>query len=197
MATSRSSSTFERIADWFARFMPKREEMARNKYLRPIAHRFLSPELWRFTRNSVPRGVALGLFCAFIIPLGQTPLAAFLALPARANMPLAAVVTLVTNPLTVAFWAVVAHKLGAFMLRVDAATAGVVESELTSGRWSWFYDFFEVAYVAAFGFFVLAVVSSALGYLLASAAWPYFVARRRAKRLKRVEDRLDQRLNSN
>lgn len=50
---------------------PTREEMAQNKYLAPIAHRFLSPELWRFTRRSVPRGVALGLFAAFIIPLGQ------------------------------------------------------------------------------------------------------------------------------
>jgi uncharacterized protein (DUF2062 family) len=70
--------------------MPTREEMARNKYLAPIAHRFLSPELWRFTRRSVPRGVALGLFTAFIIPVGQIFLAAFLALPLRANVPLSA-----------------------------------------------------------------------------------------------------------
>ncbi|PIW54288.1 MAG: DUF2062 domain-containing protein, partial [Sphingomonadales bacterium CG12_big_fil_rev_8_21_14_0_65_65_10] len=39
--------------------MPSREEMAENRWLAPIAHRFLSPELWRFTRRSVPRGVAL------------------------------------------------------------------------------------------------------------------------------------------
>ena len=50
------------LADTLRKYMPKREEMARNKYLAPIAHRFLSPELWRFTRRSVPRGVALGLF---------------------------------------------------------------------------------------------------------------------------------------
>ena len=53
------------------------------------------PELWRFTRRSVPRGVALGLFSAFIIPVGQIFLAAFLAWPARANVPLAAAVTFV------------------------------------------------------------------------------------------------------
>ena len=68
---------------------PTREEMAENKYLAPIAHRFLSPELWRFTRRSVPRGVALGLFAAFIFPLGQILISTFLALPARANVPLA------------------------------------------------------------------------------------------------------------
>ena len=131
MATQHSSGAGRGkswASDWIRRHMPKREEMARNKYLRPIAHRFLSPELWRFTRRSVPRGVALGLFAAFIIPVGQIFLAAFMALPARANVPIAALVTFVTNPFTYAFWAVVAHQLGAFLLRVDAATAGVAVS---------------------------------------------------------------------
>ena len=59
--------------------MPTREEMAGNRWLAPIAHRFLSPELWRFTRRSVPRGIALGMFAAFIVPVGQIFLAAFLA----------------------------------------------------------------------------------------------------------------------
>ena len=54
--SERRSKTF--LADWLRRHMPTREQMARNKYLRPIAHRFLTPELWRFTRRSVPRGVA-------------------------------------------------------------------------------------------------------------------------------------------
>ena len=106
-------------ADLIRRYMPSREAMAKNKYLRPIAHRFLSPELWRFTRRSVPRGVALGLFAAFIIPVGQIFLAAFLALPARANVPLSALVTFVTNPFTFPFWAVVANQVGELTLIAD------------------------------------------------------------------------------
>lgn len=177
--------------------MPTREQMAGNKYLAPIAHRFLAPELWRFTRRSVPRGVALGLFSAFIIPVGQIFLAAFLALPARANVPLAAVVTFVTNPFTYPFWAVVANQVGGLLLQVDAATTGVVEEELTSGRWSWFFEFFELAYVTAFGLFVMAAVSAALGYLVTTALWPYFVARKRAKRLKSKEQRVDEGAKAN
>lgn len=184
-------------ADTIRKYMPTREEMARNKYLRPIAHRFLNPELWRFTRRSVPRGVALGLFSAFIIPVGQIFLAAFLALPARANVPLAALVTFVTNPFTIAFWAVVANQVGQFILRIDAATSGVANEQLESGTWQWVIDAFEVAGVTVVGFFVLAVISSAVGYLLASAIWRIVVARKRAKRLKRMEERLDQRLNAN
>lgn len=200
MATNRSRKTNGGktwAADMLRKYMPKREEMARNKYLRPIAHRFLTPELWRFTRRSVPRGVALGLFSAFIIPVGQIFLAAFLALPSRANVPLAAAVTFVTNPFTIAFWALVANRVGHVILRVDAEMAGVANEQLESGDWQWVIDAFEVAGVTVVGFFVLAVVSSAVGYLLSSAIWRVMVARRRAKRLKRMEARLDRRLNAN
>ncbi|MBV7266784.1 DUF2062 domain-containing protein [Erythrobacter sp. WH131] len=177
--------------------MPKREEMARNKYLAPIAHRFLTPELWRFTRRSVPRGVALGLFSAFIIPIGQIFLAAFLALPSRANVPLAALVTFVTNPLTLPLWVVVANRVGRFTLQIDAATSGYANEQLQSGAWSWLADFFQLAGVTAFGFIILAVLSAAAGYLLSSAIWRVIIARRRAKRLRRMEARLDQRLKAN
>ncbi|MEM8724721.1 MAG: DUF2062 domain-containing protein [Pseudomonadota bacterium] len=184
-------------ADTIRKYMPSREELARNKYLAPIAHRFLSPELWRFTRRSVPRGVALGLFAGFIIPIGQIFLAAFLALPARANVPLAALVTFITNPFTFPFWVVVANQVGELTLNLDAAVGGVANEELRSGSLTWLVDLFQLAGVTAFGFLVLAIVSAAVGYLVASATWRILVARKRAKRLAQMEARLDQRLNAN
>lgn len=182
------------LADSLRKYMPSRDEMAKNRYLAPIAHRFLSPELWRFTRRSVPRGVALGLFAAFIVPIGQIFLAAFLALPARANVPLAAAVTFVTNPFTLPFWVLVANKLGKLLLNVDAATVGVANKELESGRWNWLAEAFQVAGVTAFGFLVLSIVGAALGYVLAGFVWRFLVSRRRARRLAIMEARLDARL---
>lgn len=185
------------LADWFRRHTPTREEMARNKYLAPIAHRFLSPELWRFTRRSVPRGVALGLFCAFIIPIGQIFLAAFMALPARANVPLAASVTFVTNPFTIAFWAVVANRLGTLLLDLDREVGGaMIEGQMQTESWRTFSGFFEAAGATVFGFLVLAVVSSAVGYLIASWWWQRVVRIKRARRLRKMEERLDQRLGA-
>ncbi|MEL6877357.1 MAG: DUF2062 domain-containing protein [Pseudomonadota bacterium] len=192
---SRRSKTW--AMDTIRKYMPTRDQMARNKYMKPFAHRFLSPELWRFTRRSVPRGVALGLFAGFIIPVGQIFLAAFLALPARANMPLAATVTFITNPFTFPFWIVIANQVGKMTLNLDAAVGGLANEELESGRWSWLIDLFQLAGVTAFGFVVLALVSAALGYLISGAIWRVMVARRRAKRLARMEARLDQRLNAN
>ncbi len=189
------------LADLIRKYTPTREEMARNKYLKPIAHRFLTPELWRFTRRSVPRGVALGIFSGFIIPVGQIFLAAFLALPARANVPLSALVTFITNPFTFPFWAVVANRIGAFILKVDlAATGGAAQEEIASGRWAWLIELFEGAgvtvLVTIFGFIVLAIVGAALGYLIASLVWRVMVMRKRARRLKRMEARLDARLEA-
>jgi uncharacterized protein (DUF2062 family) len=181
------------LADWLTGklpAMPTREAMAGNRWLAPIAHRFLSPELWRFTRRSVPRGVALGMFAAFIVPVGQIFLAAFLALPARANVPLSALVTFVTNPFTLPFWLVVANKVGSFVLKIDAATGGAAQAEIASGRWQEFgwFGFLKTAGVTAFGFFVLAVVTSACGYLLSAWIWRWRVGRRR-KHLLRRRDR--------
>lgn len=183
------------LADWLRRKMPTREEMARNRYLAPIAHRFLTPELWRFTRRSVPRGVALGVFAGFIIPLGQIFLAAFLALPARANVPLAALVTFITNPITFPFWAIVANKTGKLILNIDAAVGGVARDQIASDQGP-LATFFEMAGVTAFGFVVLAIVGSAIGYLSASFVWRIVVARKRKRRLREMEARLDSRLGA-
>lgn len=182
-----------RLARRFRPRLPTREEMAGNKYLAPIAHRFLSPELWRFTRRSVPRGVALGLFAGFIVPIGQIFLAAFLALPARANVPLAALVTFVTNPFTLPFWLVVANKVGHVVLNLDAAMAGGAAGHLASDR-GILADWFAMAGITAFGFVVLAIVSAGLGYVVSSFAWRVIVMRKRRRRLVAMERRLNDRL---
>ncbi len=175
---------------------PTREEMAENKYLAPIAHRFLSPELWRFTRRSVPRGVALGLFAAFIIPIGQIFLAAFLALPSRANVPLAALVTFVTNPFTLPFWLVVANRIGEFLLRFDAAGASVAAASADGETWAFLTMVYEVGAATILGCLVLAVVSPILGWVISGWVWRAVVSRKRARRLKAMEARLDQRLGA-
>ncbi len=197
--TTPRAKTF--VSDLIRKYTPTRAQMARNKYLQPIAHRFLAPELWRFTRRSVPRGVALGLFAGFIIPLGQIFLAAFLALPARANVPLAALVTFITNPFTFPVWAVIAHRLGAIILQLDRThTGGEAAAEMNSGRYSWFLDLFQGVGVTVletvFGFIVLAVVGAAVGYVASSFVWRLMVHRRRKRRLKRLTARLDQRLKA-
>lgn len=186
------SKTF--LADWLRKNMPTRDEMAKNRYLAPIAHRFLSPELWRFTRRSVPRGTALGLFTAFIVPVGQIFLAAFLALPLRANVPLAALTTFITNPFTVPFWLYVANRIGSFVVGIDAVGTDVLERVFATADWSIAFEAAEIAGVTILGFVILAVGTAVIGYFLSGAVWRLLVVRKRRRQLRRLELALDRRL---
>ncbi|MCJ2182289.1 DUF2062 domain-containing protein [Novosphingobium sp. 1949] len=165
--------------------MPSREDVARNKWLAPVAGRALSPELWRFTRRSVPRGVALGLFAAFIVPLGQIFLACLLAFPARANVAVAALLTFVTNPFTLPFWFVVANRVGHFFLRPDSAQEVVQTAGNADVFWSDVNWFAHSAGQAAIGFVVLAVVSAVLGYFVAGWVWRFWIGHKHRERRAR------------
>ncbi len=175
---------------------PTREEMAANRFLAPVAHRVLSPELWRFTRRSVPRGVALGLFAAFIFPLGQILISTFLALPVRANVPLAALVTFVTNPFTLPFWLVIANRTGEFVLQFWSSAPAAVSPQAASGTWAYLAGAYELAGATLIGYLVLSFVAPVIGWVLSGWVWRAVVARRRARRLKAMEARLDRRLGA-
>lgn len=169
-----------RATAWLQRNMPTRESFERIGWLRPVAHRVLLPQLWRFHRRSVPRGVALGVIVGVLIPFGQIVFAALLALPARANVPVAALTTFITNPFTTPPIWVAAYWLGGWMLRLDAmAGTRPLERQVQSqaGEWlSWMLS--TAAPATAFGLVVIAVVGAAVGYLLASFGWRWWTARK-------------------
>jgi len=180
-----------RLAGWTKSKMPTREEMGRNRFIRPFAHRVLRSELWRFTRRSVPRGVALGLFAGFIVPVGQIFLAAFLALPLRANVPLAALVTFVTNPLTFPFWAYFANRVGKFVLALDEATTNTASTAMGTQPGNWLIELFQLAGVTVFGFVVLSIVMAALGYFISGWAWRWWVSSKRVKAMRLRRERIE------
>ena|SRR5205085_8258634 len=97
---------------WLKGHIPNRETVHRYRLLKPFAANLSHASLWRMTRRSVPRGVALGLFVAVIIPVMHTAIAALLAIPARANVAVAAVFTLVVNPLTIPPIYYAAYRIG-------------------------------------------------------------------------------------
>lgn len=140
--------------------------------LRPFAPHLAHPSLWRMTRRSVPRGVALGLFVAVIIPVMHTIVAALLAIPTRANVAIAAAFTLVVNPLTIPPIYYAAYRIGSWELHHDAsllnpAAAARFSSEL-SRLLFWIH---EASGPIAVGVLTIATAAAALGYVAASLAW--------------------------
>src|ERR1044072_6363513 len=110
------------LARPFASSMPSREQLAESRWIRPFGQRVLHSEFWRFTRRSVPRGVAVGLFVGvfFLIPGVQIIGAALFCLPVRGNIPIAAGMTFLTNPFTTPFL-ILPSMPGANLFGVPAA----------------------------------------------------------------------------
>jgi uncharacterized protein (DUF2062 family) len=176
-----------KFLSWARRNMPTREQMEGNRFIRPFAHRVLRSELWRFTRRSVPRGVALGLLVGIIVPFAQILFAALLSAPVRANVPLAALMTFVTNPFTTPLLWVVASWVGSWLLRIDAATivapvnTAMEQTDLQQAL-VWLT---QKGIETAFGLVVIAVVAAALSYLISGWTWRGMTARKWARRRAR------------
>ena len=73
-----------------------------------------TPSCGECTMNQLARGAAIGIFWAFVLPAGQILAAVANSVWWRANIPVAAGLTLITNPFTIGFWLWLAYKAGSF-----------------------------------------------------------------------------------
>ncbi|HZV18819.1 MAG TPA: DUF2062 domain-containing protein [Sphingobium sp.] len=171
-----------RFMAWWHSNMPTRESLEENRFVKPVAHRVLAPELWRFSRRSVPRGVALGLLVGIflLIPGLQIAGAALLALPFRANVPVAAAMTFLSNPATTPFILAMSYYIGSKMLGRTGDMShimGLIERHAGIGEWTrWLLS--ETAPVLLLGLAIVSIVTALIGYLIASWLWRGRLARR-------------------
>ncbi|GAA4771680.1 DUF2062 domain-containing protein [Novosphingobium ginsenosidimutans] len=175
-----------RILRWARANMPRREELEHNRWVGPFARR---PELWRFTRRSVPRGVAVGLLVGIfaLIPGIQIIGAALMCVPCRGNIPLAALMTFLSNPATTPFiiagsiW--LGNKLG---FHADVETFyGLYERGAGINEWaSWLLS--DAAPAMLLGLFIVSTISAAVGYLVSSFTWTSWVRRKRRAAQERI-----------
>jgi uncharacterized protein (DUF2062 family) len=149
--------------------MTERDKILASRWLRPFAHLFSHPSLWHLNRRSVPRALAIGLFAAFILPVGQFVLAALLAVGIRANVPLAAAATLVSNPLTFPPIYIGAYKVGSAVL--GSGPIDAVANDLGS-------KLLNVSGPTALGLLIFALAGAALGFLLGTLWWRLKLVRR-------------------
>jgi uncharacterized protein (DUF2062 family) len=180
MAPLRGSVTG--ISGWFRSHIPTRESIGANRWLAPFAHRLLKPDIWHFNRRSVPRAVALGLFIAPIIPVAHTFVAALLALPARANIVIALMVTFVINPLTIPPFYYAAFHVGRFLLQAHHTVPGHIVAVPVHTASQWLTWALHVTGPAALGTLVLATIASSAGYFISGWIWRFRIARKWRRR---------------
>ena len=168
--------------------MPRREDLAQSRWIKPFGQRVLHSEFWRFTRRSVPRGVAVGLLVGIfvMIPGLQIVGAALMCVPVRGNIPLAALMTFLSNPITTPFILLgsifVGNTLG---FRADPSTFYTLyERGAGPGEWlAWLYS--DAAPSLVSGLFVIASAAAIVGYVLAIGIWRLWQSKKWHKRGRR------------
>lgn len=82
------------------RKLPKKHEIENNPSLSMFKAFWKRSELWAMNRNSLPMGIAVGIFCAFLPMPFEMLAAAFLAIALNGNIIFAISLVWISNPLT-------------------------------------------------------------------------------------------------
>ena len=149
-------------------------------YLKPFDIAQAHPTFFSVSRRSIAGAVWAGLFVAMLPLPGQTVIGILVALLLRVNLPVAAITTWATNPLTmvpVFYWE---YILGTLILDVPPQGFSI---ELS---WEWATNgFLKIWKPLMLGSFITAAVASSIGYLVISITWRLLVsARYRSRHLK-------------
>ena len=115
------------------------------------------------------------MFVAVIIPVMHTAIAALLAIPARANVAIAAAFTLVVNPLTIPPIYYAAYRIGSWELHHDSPLVNPAAAERFSGELSrllfWIH---QASGPIAIGVLTIAVGAAVVGYLGSALVWRFW-----------------------
>lgn len=162
------------------RFLPEHQRIKEHRHLQFFGDLLHDPNLWHMNRHSVAGAFSVGLFVAFIPLPFQMVIAAALAIAFRVNLPIAACLVWITNPITMPPILYSCYKMGAWLLNEPTRkinfepTIGWLTTELAS-IWQPFL----------LGCLITATVCAVLGNLLIRGLWRLQVVRNWEARKRR------------
>jgi len=177
------------VRHWIRHHLPNEDTLRAHPGLRWMGPLLRRPWLWHLNRRRVALGAGIGVFFGFIVPVLQIAGAALFAVLLRANLPVAAAATLVSNPLTFAPIVLLAHRTGAALLdepvdeRAAEALAEAVQADGASP--SWIERAMRIGKPLLLGLAVFAVVGGIGTWALVHLAWTWATLRRRRRRRRR------------
>ena len=174
---------------WIRRRLPTEDTLKAHPSLRWRGPLLRRPWLWQLNRRSVALGAGIGVFFGFMVPVLQIAGAAMFAVLLRANLPVAAFATLVSNPLTYAPIGLLAYQTGAALLgetvAPEAAQAlgegGALPTDAPAG---WFDKLQAIGKPLVLGLAVFGVVGGLAAWALVHLLWTLGVQAKRRRRLR-------------
>lgn len=163
---------------WLKRNLPARTSFLANGRFGLFGRLLHDPNLWHLNRYSVSGAVAIGLFVAFMPPLGQSLLAAALAIWLRVNLPIAALTTFVTNPLTIPPVFYFAYRVGCWLLVITPERFDL-DFWLDPLQWT------AVVWPMTVGCLICGALAAGLGYATIQTFWRWRILRQIERRRAR------------
>ncbi len=164
----------------FRKYLPSHASITGNRFIAWFGPWLRHHNLWHLNRQSVAGGVAAGLFAGLVPGPLQIFCGAILSIVFRVNLPVAALMTLYTNPLTIVPLYYIAYRYGALVTMADAqdampaafSTEGLAWSEWIPALLDWMV---AMGKPLAVGLPLLGITLAAIGYLLVDNAWKIYV----------------------
>jgi len=174
---------------WIRHRLPTEETLKAHRSLRWMGPLLRRPWLWRLNRRSVALGAGIGVFFGFIVPVLQIAGAAVFATLLRANLPVAAFTTLVSNPLTYAPIGLLAYQTGAALLGEAVVPEAIQALEDIDElppvvQAGWFEKLQSIGKPLMLGLSVFAVIGGIGTWALVYLAWTLGVKMKRRRRLR-------------
>lgn len=165
--------------------IPTRDEITRSRWLAWLGPWLKHPKLWHWSRRGVALGVALGVFFGLLIPIAQIPLSVGAAVVLRANIPVAAASTLVTNPLTFGPIYYGAYRLGLWVTGESKPVgAPVIQAPPEQPDLSVLQRIQALGKPLLVGLSITAALTGLLTYAVITVAWRWRTVSKRRKRLR-------------
>ncbi|RPJ47618.1 MAG: DUF2062 domain-containing protein [Betaproteobacteria bacterium] len=165
---------------YFRKYLPTHQSITGNRFVAWFGPWLQHHNLWHLHRRSVAGGVAVGLFAGLVPGPLQILTGVLLAIVFRVNLPVAALLTLYTNPLTIVPLYYLAYRYGALVTMSNgAAQMPATFSMADKGFTDWIPALIEwmlsLGKPLAVGLPLLAVTLAAIGYVLVDGAWRLYV----------------------
>jgi len=156
---------------FFRKFAFKRHQLSELWFMTPFRHLLHDHRLWGIRRRTVVPAFAIGVFIAFLPTPGHTLMGALLALAFRVNIPVAALATWVSNPVTMGPMYYFAYRLGRYLLGTPLQE---FQFEMS---WDWVtHTFLTIWQPMLLGCFILGVLAAVTSYITLDLFWRSSIA---------------------
>jgi uncharacterized protein (DUF2062 family) len=178
---------------FFRKYLPDPEVVRSSRMVAWCGSWLQHPNLWHLNRRSLPGAVAIGLFSGLVPGPLQMLTALLIAIPCRKNIPVALIVTLYTNPLTIVPLYVLAYAYGRWLLPGEQGPFiapfetdwGDLPGSLRAlGDWM-----MALGKPLALGLLALGLTLAAIGYCAVRLGWRAYVVAAWRKRARERQAR--------